>query len=72
MTQTHIYALHDPRDWAIRYVGQSNNPERRHRRPRSHKRAQQSAMMKAFWANPEFRERRLNLYREKRLGVHSN
>lgn len=33
----HIYALHDPRDWSIRYVGKANNCERRlrgHMRPR--------------------------------------
>jgi group I intron endonuclease len=26
---TYIYALHDPRDWAIVYVGKSNRPEKR-------------------------------------------
>jgi hypothetical protein len=31
LASTHIYALHDPRDWAIRYVGKANNPERRAR-----------------------------------------
>lgn len=29
MKVTSIYALHDPRDWAIRYVGKANNPYRR-------------------------------------------
>lgn len=28
---TFIYALHDPRDFSIRYVGKANNPERRAR-----------------------------------------
>jgi hypothetical protein len=27
--QTYIYALHDPRDWSIRYVGKANNPASR-------------------------------------------
>jgi hypothetical protein len=26
---TYIYALHDPRDWSIRYVGKSNDPHAR-------------------------------------------
>ena len=26
---TYIYALHDPRDWSIRYVGKANNPASR-------------------------------------------
>jgi NUMOD3 motif len=42
LANTFIYALHDPRDWEIRYVGKSNNPERRHRKPRSHNRALQN------------------------------
>lgn len=29
MTHTFIYALHDPRDWSIRYVGKADDPERR-------------------------------------------
>jgi hypothetical protein len=33
-----IYALHDPRDWSIRYVGKASNPEYRHGRRRSHNR----------------------------------
>lgn len=27
--QTYIYAIHDPRDWTIRYVGKSDNPTAR-------------------------------------------
>jgi GIY-YIG catalytic domain len=27
--RTHIYALHDPRDWSIRYVGKAHDPRRR-------------------------------------------
>ncbi len=27
--QTYIYALHDPSDWSIRYVGKANDPVRR-------------------------------------------
>src|ERR1700676_2228644 len=26
---TYIYALHDPRDWSIRYVGKANDPTHR-------------------------------------------
>lgn len=33
-----IYALHDPRDWSIRYVGKANDPTHRHGRRRSHNR----------------------------------
>lgn len=29
MAKTHIYALHDPRDWSIRYIGKANDPNRR-------------------------------------------
>jgi NUMOD3 motif len=36
-----IYALHDPRDWSIRYVGKANSPEYRHGRRRSHNRSLQ-------------------------------
>jgi NUMOD3 motif len=27
--QTYIYALYDPRDWSIRYIGKANNPWKR-------------------------------------------
>jgi hypothetical protein len=27
--QTYIYALHDPRDWSIRYIGKANDPWKR-------------------------------------------
>jgi len=55
-SSAYIYALHDPRDWSIRYVGKSNNPERRHRRPRSHSRRLQNFLteLRALGLQPRF------------------
>jgi hypothetical protein len=44
MALAYIYALHDPRDWSMRYVGKTKNPERRlrdHMTRRSHSRSLQ-------------------------------